>query len=683
MPAEPKEGEKPQRPEDLPPVEQTIELVRRLCVAQSQVVIYSIEHPTAQESVASAYDWVNAMIALKKQPVVISMAEGKVLFEGLPVEPENPLVGRFVRRLEEVHVNNLLFNPGLTQQELGAFFATLAQGAPAIEKAGGLVKALAAAGVQHITSKEATYVLVTEDEKVVSKSARVVSESGASDVDAEITRYMLSEVLKKAEEKQWLINEIKNHPQKMAQRILDGIELATSRAELGAEEAAGDSIETLLNNIRLVGQTMAMAAVGESEDRVDLEEAVLQIEKELRARAGQLMSSRVASGFVNEILGVITSFSDHVKARRIATEFLRGETTLKRTERLLQSLKPAEESADQFLLKLRDLLVQQGVKEEEIDRAIAEARRGAHEPENQRAAQTGAGVPMPEPGIQTFDLEGAPTLEELLGAGGAGAVEQAKQPEAAAEGSPEAGAPAVEVAAQPPEPKREKKKRAPKPTDRTLQEGVARRLKALGVKEEALAREAAEKLVAYLEERLSEREAEIRKREQELERRWEARQHALDRWVETKKKEFQEWAAAREAALRQWAQGEVVRLTQAFRAEARRATEALWRRERLLDEQPAGALLWDPDGNIEYINKIARDLLKMRVGYPLTEELLREIGRLKFPLAVLPPEYSAERGWERKERRLLSAIAKVVRDDENRITGALLKPGLRESDLEG
>ena len=44
------------------------------------------------------------------------------------------------------------------------------------------------------------------------------------------------------------------------------------------------------------------------------------MERELKMRSGQLMSSKVAAGFVNEILGVITSFSDHVKAKRMSEE---------------------------------------------------------------------------------------------------------------------------------------------------------------------------------------------------------------------------------------------------------------------------------------------------------------------------------------------------------------------------
>ncbi|MBN1268391.1 MAG: hypothetical protein JXB04_02295 [Kiritimatiellae bacterium] len=664
MPKEPSKKAEPESPAGLSPVEETVELVRRLCVAQSQAVIYSIEHPAAQRSVDEAFEWLDQILRRKRKPIVISMTEGRVLFEGLPLEEDNPLVSRFARRLEEVHMNNIFFNPGLTRDELADFFKTLALGTSAINKAGGLIKALTEAKIIHITTKEASYVLITEDEKVVGRDARVVTGGGTSDMDSEVTRYMLAEVMKKADEKQWLINEIKNHPKKMAQRILDGIELATSRAEMGAGGAAGDSIETLLNNIRLVGQSMARASGGEEEEGVDLEEAVLSIEKELRSRSGQVMSSKVAGGFVNEILGVITSFSDQVKAKRIASEFLRGETTLKKTERLLQSLKPDEESADEFLLKMRDLLVQRGVTQDELDRMIHQVRS---EPGGRGAPPAPAPEeqPIEDAGIQTFVLDDVPIPEEIPPG-----APPAPPPEEVAVAAPPAEKPAA--------PKKKRPKKAP---DQLIQEGVTRRLKELGMDEGSLAAEATEKLAGFIEAKVKEREKEfaekekaLTEREKELERRLAAREQGLDRWAEKKKKEFQEWSTAKEAGLRQWARNEVIRLTDQYRTEARSAGDALWLRERLLEEQQAGALLWSEDGNIEYINKAARAYLKMKPGFPLTEEILGAFKRLSFPLDVLPPEYSEKNGWEPKERRLLLAIAVAIKDETGRVVGAVLKP---------
>lgn len=185
-------------------------------------------------------------------------------------------------------------------------------------------------------------------------------------VDAEIVDYMIREVLKRAEERKWLINEIKNNPKRMATLITEGIELAISRAESGFR-TDDETIETLLENIRLIGQSLIDEETGEMvEDQEDLEDAIIILESEVRARAKKLMSSKVAAGFINEILSVVTSFSDQIKAKRISDEFLKGERSLKQAEGLLRRFTPKMESSERFFLRIRDILRERGMNEDDL-----------------------------------------------------------------------------------------------------------------------------------------------------------------------------------------------------------------------------------------------------------------------------------------------------------------------------
>lgn len=347
------------------PVEQISELVRRMCVAQSNVAMYSGEHPVALESLQSAFEELNHILRRKKKALTISMSEGRILFEGLPIEEKNPMVARLAHSLEEIHANNLFFKPGITLEEFSAFYDLLSKGSDYINTEGGLKDLLLKEKIRHIETREASYVLITEDDKIVSKDAKIDTTGlGTSSVDAEIINFMVSQVVKKAEEQKWLINEFKNHPQKMAQRILDGIELATSQAEMGMSSET-DNIEALIQNIKIVGKELA--AKDEDAETQDLEKAVVTLERELKMRSRTLMSDKVASGFVNEILGVITSFSEHASAEQVTGEFIKGERTLKKTEKLLHDIKPQAESKAEFLRRVHDVISKQDVDEEDVE----------------------------------------------------------------------------------------------------------------------------------------------------------------------------------------------------------------------------------------------------------------------------------------------------------------------------
>jgi PAS domain-containing protein len=188
---------------------------------------------------------------------------------------------------------------------------------------------------------------------------------------------MTARVLQKAEEQKWLLTELKNNPQKIADLISEGIDLAVSRQESGLAHDDG-TVETLMQNIKLVGQALLQqedATQGEGAEPV--ERVVMNLENELRLRSSKLMSTKVASGFLNEILGVVASYSDRVRARRISNEFLKGENTLKRAERLLKELAPEGESGADMLARLGDMLKQKGLSAADVESLIQTSKQEA------------------------------------------------------------------------------------------------------------------------------------------------------------------------------------------------------------------------------------------------------------------------------------------------------------------
>jgi|GEM_PF-2482687 len=361
-------------------LEATAEFIRRLCLAESLGRIYSVTHPKGKAAIENAFTALASLLELTGS-VPISMVEGKILVAGLPVEERNPLLGRFINSFQQLYVDNIVFNRGLTLAEFEEFFRVVLQGAKVVNASGGLAALLQQKGITNVQIQRVSYVLVHEDEKVVKRDAEVVEGGQVSPelADRRIVQYMIEQVLQKAEQRRWLINRIKNSPAKMAELITEGIELAISRAEAGL--STDKTIESLLENIKLVCQSMAEANQDTNGDAEQLHRAVLALETEVRARSKKLMSSDAAVGFVNELLAVITRYADQVRADKISAELLKGEQNLRQVARLVRKLAPQDTSVASWVERIRELLVQKGIKPEQIEQWAQLARaQSAHKP---------------------------------------------------------------------------------------------------------------------------------------------------------------------------------------------------------------------------------------------------------------------------------------------------------------
>jgi hypothetical protein len=376
-------------------VEAMAELIKRLCLALTNVEMFAVDHPVARHGIDHAYTWLRQMLDRWHEPVVISVAGATILLDGLPLEERNPLVSKLARRFEEVHINNIFFEPTITQEEFHEFYRLLGRGPKVINAEGGFAEALKKSPIQNIHLKDISYVMVSGDEKVVSKDAQVIEpdEIAGVSTDSDIVKYMVGKLLEKADEQKWLINEIKNNPAKMANMITQGIDLAMSRAELGRDNEAG--IGTLINNIRLVGEQLLQEEKdGAGGGQEELERALLALEREMKLRSSKLMSSKVATGFVNEIMSVVTTYADRVRAKQISDEFLKGERSLKQTEDLLRKFAPEEENKEHLLLRLADQLLKRGMSEEDVKKMLDQIKGPEPEPPPAKAAAPTALKPV-------------------------------------------------------------------------------------------------------------------------------------------------------------------------------------------------------------------------------------------------------------------------------------------------
>jgi PAS domain-containing protein len=411
-------------------VEDTAELVRRLCVALTNAEMFGVDHPVAKKDITAAYDWLAGIFSRRKEPMVINISGRHMLIDGITLEEKNPLVAKFAGRLDGIHVNNLRFEETLSVEEFLAFFAILSKGVKYIDAQGGFANLLQTHQVTHVKLRDISYVMITEEQKVVSRDSKIVGGEGNSvENDAEITQYLVSRILQKGDEVKWLLTAMKNAPDQMAERIQEGLELAVSRAESGLAPN-DDTLDTLLKNIRMVGGSLVDETTGDLKDgQEDLEKAVLTLENEVRMRSRKLTSSSVATGFINEILAVISSYSDRVRAKQISNEFLKGEHNLRQTEKLLRDLTPQDEPGERFLFRLRDLLLKKGLTEEALEKlvgALSQPPRSRAKPRKPRKPLEQAVVDGIARRIEKLNLTG-PQAQETIESLGAFVEQRARE----------------------------------------------------------------------------------------------------------------------------------------------------------------------------------------------------------------------------------------------------------------
>lgn len=124
-------------------------LVSRLHAARQFQKVYPPGHPSVQEAVESCFRNVEAMLQASPQ-LQIAYADGEFIIGSQQLIPSAEAVREFASTLEELEVGRLIIRSGLRRWELQRFLQMLTLDAEEIRRRGGIRRALANEGVQHI-----------------------------------------------------------------------------------------------------------------------------------------------------------------------------------------------------------------------------------------------------------------------------------------------------------------------------------------------------------------------------------------------------------------------------------------------------------------------------------------------------------------------------------------------------
>ncbi len=338
-------------------------------VAESEIRLYGLTHHSSKAAIKSAYDFL-VKVLQQKDGLQLRQQDKKVFVGEMEVGAGNPLFSKFAATMAEVGVDNLFFQKDTSYEDFEKFVGVLGKGPKFITANGGFEALMTKAGVSQIQSKHVTYVAVGEDQKVVARDAVIAEAASGKPVsNKDLAESIVKEVVKATEDQKWLADQIKNYPKKMAELISEGVAAAVLKAEGGAEVA--EAVQGLLVNLKLLCESL----MGETPQFDGLADAMQIIEDEVRSRSKKVANTEKAATLVNDILAVLTFYSDKAKAGRIAQEILKGDKPLDQIVKIIRALTPADLSAESFFLRIRDLLITLGVNEEQLLKVLEKLKR--------------------------------------------------------------------------------------------------------------------------------------------------------------------------------------------------------------------------------------------------------------------------------------------------------------------
>jgi len=181
-------------------------MVKQLNIAVRTVVMYSLSHPYAQNAIAQGYNILKLALA-DKENITISLDEGILIVEGLPLDMNKEPFNRFAANLTERNIEGITFTKDLVLKEFQAFielFLAKSEELKCKENIGSILKEK---GVTHVSVNETKY--------------RKVSEKLEKLEDVAVTNYLVSKLGNLDENEEQWINEMNENPGRVAGFIME------------------------------------------------------------------------------------------------------------------------------------------------------------------------------------------------------------------------------------------------------------------------------------------------------------------------------------------------------------------------------------------------------------------------------------------------------------------------------
>jgi hypothetical protein len=344
--------------------------VKNLCLTYSQLSIYPADHPISQRQMENA--WTELQPAFRNfGDLSISLAEGKLLFSGMPVEERNPAVAKFAKHFESLLIHSIRFRKSCTKDEFEMFFTVFCQDPKAIVEAGGIQQALEKNGIRNIEFNTSVYRMINEDEKIVKKSESYAGAVESKLGNEDVIKYFVEKMFALSKDQREFVTEMKNNPEQLAKQIVDFIE----HVGVGAGFDSSSMIESMLRNIELVAEHISASGGETPDEKTNIAESMMELERQLKKKSKGL-ASKDSIRFLKRITDIVSTYTEKTKAEKIIGQFLDNQKSLAAAEKMMKELSTDSGSSSKILDSINMIMKEKGLNEDQLVEHLKKASAG-------------------------------------------------------------------------------------------------------------------------------------------------------------------------------------------------------------------------------------------------------------------------------------------------------------------
>ncbi|MBI4594822.1 MAG: HEAT repeat domain-containing protein [Candidatus Tectomicrobia bacterium] len=320
------------------------EFIKQFYLALKQVQIYSVHHPNSQQSIKKAFDQLQ-MAMVEKQEVTISILEGTLLIDDLPLDKTNSIFTKVMQELQEKGLESATIFQRVTSEEFRDFVNLIAASPDNLKKEGGIESALKKMNIQNFKVNVVKYGKLSPEKDRLE--------------DMIISNYFKGKITLSEEEEGKFAAELAENPERISALLSSTLENMDVAAD--TDKVAGQ-VQATKDVIDKVTKTVLPGREGDWKKlKRGLAQVILGLNPLLQQR---LLQSKEGRGSQQDGLSVLTGeLTPDSIAEFIAKEYAQNRKTLDEVKEAINFLIPQARDNKELALTIEKKLIAGGMSQ--------------------------------------------------------------------------------------------------------------------------------------------------------------------------------------------------------------------------------------------------------------------------------------------------------------------------------
>jgi len=337
----------------------------------NQYRLYSEKHPASQLAVANFYARLELILA-SEPTLTLGFVGGRLLANDHAIDGKKTGVAELLRESHRLHLESLVFERGITEDEISSFFRVLAMPPRILEQRGGLAEVFDGEALPHVRLGTARYRMVTDEEEVVDKSKIGAGEGRNGDAGTEPGRKIerVSDLVELCLAEPGgeiefdfgrLIYELEKKPEVAVQQVVE------QAKDLPALKRIIDGLA------RFVAEQLIPLFI---QDGKDFSPAITRLARALKKALEAPETPEEFKEAAAKLTSVLERCADLIKLELVVRAFEQNEGDLSSFAKVADKFLRSREVRERLGGPLRERLGRLGVGDKDIEQLLAEPQRG-------------------------------------------------------------------------------------------------------------------------------------------------------------------------------------------------------------------------------------------------------------------------------------------------------------------